>query len=176
MLTTIIALVFYLLTTPLPQQSETIYNPNSVVYEIITSEYSHLDRDTAKLYASMIEKEGKKYGIDPVLITAIIAVESNFNSKAVSNKNAIGLMQILPSTGKMYGVTESELRNGVKNIEVGVKYLAELKERFGSINHAIIAYNQGPSRVNRGNYSTWYLKKVMKKYKEFKTKIKTDVN
>ncbi len=93
---------------------------------------------------------GKAHGLDPDLLHAVIAVESNYNVNAVSPKGAIGLMQIMPATGQRYGVSAKDLRQPESNIRVGSRYLAELLQRFGyDLMLALAGYNAGEYAVIR---------------------------
>ena len=99
-------------------------------------------------YKVIVEKYSKEFGIEEELIFAIIKNESNFKKNVVSNKDAIGLMQILESTKKdmeeVLGVEGLDLKKDVDNILVGTKYLSILKQKYDSIELAIAAYNAGP--------------------------------
>ncbi len=100
----------------------------------------------AKLDKS-IELYSRKYGIDPVLIRAMIQVESGFEPRAVSHAGAQGLMQIMPGTQSYLGLEDPFDPDA--NVEAGIRYLSSLLERFHSLELALAAYNAGPSRVER---------------------------
>jgi len=92
----------------------------------------------------------RAHGVDSALVHAVIAAESNYNTKAVSPKGAIGLMQVMPETGARYGVVRSTLAKPDTNIGTGTRYLAELLEMFeGNIELALAAYNAGEYAVLR---------------------------
>lgn len=94
--------------------------------------YSYWPND----YDEMIKTECAKYGIDWLLIKAQISKESAFRTNAKSNCGALGLMQLMPATGKDMGVKPSDLPDPQKNIEAGVKYmhwLSKLVQRAPSI-------------------------------------------
>jgi hypothetical protein len=98
-------------------------------------------------FSSQILEAAKKHRIDPALLAAIIRVESNFVSWAVSRKGARGLMQLMPATARRLGVKRPfDPRD---NIRGGAAYLAELAERFGETNAELIlaAYNAGENAV-----------------------------
>ena len=73
----------------------------------------------------LVERSARANDVDPLLVHSVIQVESNYNPYAVSNKGAEGLMQLMPSTSRMLGVTNSF--DPVENIEAGVKYLKYLQ-------------------------------------------------
>jgi soluble lytic murein transglycosylase-like protein len=81
------------------------------------------------------------------LVHSIIKVESNYNTHAVSNKGAQGLMQLTPSTARMLGVSNSF--DPQQNIEAGVKYLKYLKDIYKDDRLALAAYNAGPGAVDK---------------------------
>lgn len=100
--------------------------------------------------------ESGKHGVDPMLVLAVIEVESRFDHHAESPRGAQGLMQIKPvvvtelfQEGKLHSDGDLNLKNPLVNIRVGVSYLAYLSEIFGDIRVALTAYNFGPTRVRR---------------------------
>ena len=120
---------------------------------------------------SIVKDEAKRNNIDPYLIAGLIRQETVFNPKAVSRANAIGLMQLLPSTGrsvaKRYSlgggaISTADLFNPVLNVQLGTAYVAELMQNFGRFEYVAAAYNGGPGRVSRwlrelpsGNIEEW---------------------
>ena len=105
-----------------------------------------------KVYDHIIEPLSKRYGIDPALVKAIIHVESRFNARAVSRKGASGLMQLLPSTAKRFGV--SNIFDPYQNIHGGLRYLAFLSRKFNNdYSLMLAAYNAGENAVIRSGYS-----------------------
>ena len=121
-------------------------------------------------YDRYIQKAAAKYGIDPDLVRAVIKVESNFNPKAVSPRNAMGIMQLMPEVVEDYGVGNPF--NPVENIEGGVRFLRDLIEFFnGNLLHVLAAYNAGKKPVVSSgfrvpNYSETmdYVRKVLVHY------------
>jgi soluble lytic murein transglycosylase-like protein len=90
----------------------------------------------------------RRYHVDATLLFAIIDQESQWNSNAISPKGAIGLMQILPITGKSEcDLTEEQLFNPQLNLDCGARYFTQLFKHFGSVRLALCAYNAGPERV-----------------------------
>jgi soluble lytic murein transglycosylase-like protein len=88
------------------------------------------------------------HGVDPALVRAMIKAESNFNRWAVSSKGALGLMQLIPTTGARYGVRD--FFDPEQNIEGGVRYIRFLLEKFnGNLDLSLAAYNAGENLVER---------------------------
>lgn len=113
-----------------------------------------------KNYSSLVKKYAAEYGLEENLIYSVIKVESNFNSDAISNKNARGLMQISEATGE-WGAKELEISDYSKellfepeiNIRIGCWYLNKLISQYdGNIATALAAYNAGSGNV--GNWLT----------------------
>jgi hypothetical protein len=110
-------------------------------------QFAFLDNlsDTQKAYADEIIAKSKKLGIDPRLTLAMAQAESGFNPDAVSPKGAIGLLQVLPSTGKDMNYTEKDLRNPSRNIDAGLQYLNQNLIKFRDPVLAIAGYHAGPN-------------------------------
>ena len=106
-------------------------------------------------FAPLIVAHAHASGLDPALVQAVVAVESAFDPRVVSNKGAIGLMQVLPETGERYGVrgdahrsTSDRLLDPATNLRVGTRYLRDLLARFGNdLSLALAAYNAGEGAV-----------------------------
>ncbi len=112
------------------------------------SDYNWLakQRDRRSSYDPIIERAATDFGVDPVLVRAVIQVESDFNPRCVSNKGARGLMQLMPETARRYGV--KQIFDPEQNIRGGVQYLAELMGMFGNdLSRALAAYNAGEGAV-----------------------------
>ncbi len=94
-------------------------------------------------------KAAQDAGLDPAFVTRLIGAESNWNPFAVSKKGAQGLMQVLPSTAKQYGVLN--LMNPSENIKAGVSYLKDLTAKYGADRPDLVAaaYNAGPGAVDK---------------------------
>lgn len=116
----------------------------------------------AERYVNAILKESSAYKIDETWIFAMAWQESKFTSNC-EYKGAVGIMQILVSTGKNFGLTKQDLLTPEKSIKASVQYVKSGLNRFGSIEKAILAYNQGSGNVARGTYKTWYLDDVKEK-------------
>ena len=96
----------------------------------------------------VITTTSQRHRIDPDLISSVIHAESNFNPRAVSNKGAQGLMQIMPQTASQLGLKDAF--DPKDNVEGGTRYLRELLERYNfDLIKALAAYNAGPRRVEQ---------------------------
>jgi soluble lytic murein transglycosylase-like protein len=99
-------------------------------------------------FGNLIHAASEKHGVDESLIRWVIAVESNFNPRAVSRRRARGLMQLLPSTAALYSV--GDIFDPAQNIDAGTRYLKDLLARYrGDLRLALAAYNAGPETVER---------------------------
>jgi Transglycosylase SLT domain len=99
-------------------------------------------------YSEIISALSQAHGVDPLLVSALIQVESNYQARARSRKGAMGLMQLMPSTARVYKV-----RNPFDpraNIEAGIKHLKSLIDRFG-VELGLAAYNAGEGAVTKFN-------------------------
>jgi len=103
-----------------------------------------------KPYQQHVTEAARQHRLDPALVHAVIAAESNYNPNAVSGKGAVGLMQLMPDTGRRYGVKEKELKLPALNIAAGTRYLADLIRMFdGDLSLALAGYNAGENMVVR---------------------------
>jgi hypothetical protein len=101
---------------------------------------------TSVLYDEIIEKAAAAEGVSPQLVRAVIQVESGYQARARSRKGAMGLMQLMPETARLYDVADPyEPRS---NIQAGVKHLKWLLARF-ELPLALAAYNAGEAAVRR---------------------------
>lgn len=105
-------------------------------------------------YWPLLQRHAKAHELDPYLLAALVAQESTFDPAIRSSANAIGLMQILPSTGRQYArrlgisrFSSSRLTNPEINVRIGASYFARLVEEFGGAHFALASYNAGESRV-----------------------------
>jgi soluble lytic murein transglycosylase-like protein len=99
-------------------------------------------------FAEVIRAAAQKHGVEQELIASVIAVESNFNPRAVSPKLARGLMQLLPEVARRFAV--ANVFDPEQNIDAGTQYLKELLARYDQdLALALAAYNAGPDRVEQ---------------------------
>ena len=99
-------------------------------------------------FRELVEAAAARYSVDADLITSVIAVESNFDPKALSRKNARGLMQLLPETAARLGV--QNIYDPQENIDAGTRYLRELLQKYNNdLVLTLAAYNAGPERVQQ---------------------------
>jgi soluble lytic murein transglycosylase len=107
-------------------------------------------------YWETIERYSSERGLDPYLVAALIRQESTFNPRVRSHAGARGLMQILPSTGRLLArqerlrYREADLYDPEINIRYGTRYLKDVLGSFGGrVDYALASYNAGPHRVKR---------------------------
>lgn len=139
--------------------------------------------DSKSIYeiSKTIYEESIKYNFNPLLITALIKVESNFEPKAISDSYAYGLCQvrrfIAPELAENISIkwdgAEKTLFDPINNIKIGVYYLSILNRDFNDLKTAIIAYNQGPYKVqeqstNNQELNQEYINKVLAYYAELR--------
>ena len=125
----------------------------------------------ATQYDSIIEQAAAKAALEPNLLRAVIVVESGFNSRAVSKRGAVGLMQLMPATANRFGV--SNPYDAGQNVHAGARYLKFLIDRFGHDSRlALAAYNAGEEAVDRNGgqippftETMAYVPRVLKIYK-----------
>jgi hypothetical protein len=125
-------------------------------------------------YHELIATAASRYGIDAELISSVMEVESHFDPKAISPKNARGLMQLLPETAARLGVTN--IFDPQQNIDAGTRYLKELLQLYNNdLTLALAAYNAGPDKVQKyGDVPPYretqsYVKQVKRKYQKSKS-------
>ncbi len=112
-------------------------------------EYSarfNLDGDLAALIYDIALHEG----IDPELAFRVVHAESRFNPRAISSAGALGLVQVMPNTARMFvpDLTNDELFDAELNLRIGFRFLRHMLERYsGDLSLALLAYNRGPTRL-----------------------------
>lgn len=99
-------------------------------------------------YREFVKAAAVRYSVDADLIASVMAAESNFDPKAISKRNARGLMQLLPETAARFGV--QDIFDPQENIDAGTHYLRDLLQRYNNdLALALAAYNAGPERVEQ---------------------------
>ncbi len=126
-----------------------------------------------KQFDSLINSASTKYGVDPELVRAIVKAESDFDTNAVSQKGARGLMQLMPETSRAMGVRDAH--DPEDNVEGGIKYLSRLLKMFDrKVPLAVAAYNAGENAVLKyGSIPPYsetqtYVKRVLYYYDVYK--------
>jgi len=164
------------------------------IYSIVRSHRPDIAEEEAWEISEVILAESSGYGLDPMLVLAVIDVESKFQYGAVSPAGARGIMQILPYVAQslvqkigLHQLSHSNsfrpefLDDPVLNIKLGVYYLHDLKKSFRNLTHALTAYNMGPTETKNRlendleipeEYSTLVLA-AYRQYKSGKTKQST---
>ncbi|MEK6196585.1 MAG: transglycosylase SLT domain-containing protein [Desulfobacterales bacterium] len=146
-------------------QIEEVQKLSKELYEKIDNEIAEQVR-----YSSFINAAAKRYNLTPELIQAIIKIESSFNPFAISERGAMGLMQLMPETAKEMNV-ESPFE-AAENIMGGSRYLRKLHDLFaGDLQLVLAAYNAGPNRILENGHripripeTEEYVKKVLQEY------------
>jgi soluble lytic murein transglycosylase-like protein len=130
-------------------------------------------------YDSIIEKAAISASVEPNLLRAVIVVESGFNSRAVSKRGAVGLMQLMPATATRFGV--SNPYDPRENVQAGARYMKFLIDRFGQdVRLALAAYNAGEEAVDRNggqippfSETMAYVPRVLKIYNMLRVQPRT---
>ena len=124
-------------------------------------------------YHAIIQQAGRRHGVEAALIQAIIMAESSYNPRAVSNRGAAGLMQLMPATAASMGVKDKF--DPEHNIDGGVRYFKRMLVRFdGDTRLALAAYNAGARKVRQYNgippykATRSYIARVFKYYQTYK--------
>jgi soluble lytic murein transglycosylase-like protein len=133
---------------------------------------SHQAEAARRDIKAIVEETAGRHAVDPLLVDSVIQVESGYNALAISGKGAEGLMQLIPSTARRFGVKNSF--DPRENIEGGVRYLKYLKETFKDDRLALAAYNAGEGAVAKYGWippypeTQSYVHEVGKRYGEAK--------
>ncbi len=159
------------------QRSVAKPNDRKRTVAVVGPKMPKVSQRTYSLYNKQILKVGKKYGLDPALLHAVILAESRYNADAISRRGAIGLMQLMPDTAARYKVADAFDAN--QNIRGGAQYLSYLLKLFdGDLELAIAAYNAGEGAVIRNGRkippypeTVAYVPKVMAFYRKYQERI-----
>jgi len=130
-------------------------------------------------YDRLIVKIATLHRVEPALVKAVIATESNFKPDAISHAGAQGLMQLMPATAESLGV---ERPFGVlENMDGGVRYLRAMLDRYGDLTRALAAYNAGPTAVDRYRgvppyrETQAYVKRVLEYYRGYRREFERPI-
>ncbi|HEV8344080.1 MAG TPA: lytic transglycosylase domain-containing protein [Candidatus Binatia bacterium] len=150
------------------------------IYSFLSRKGS-FDHDSAWSISEAILEESKKQSLDPLLILAVIEVESRFRPTAVSARGARGLMQIRPDVAAALAdaadienwAGKNSLDDPVINIRLGIFYLSQLKQSFKDLKLALTAYNLGPTALKsrmeeQGPIPFDYARKVLSIHRIYK--------
>jgi hypothetical protein len=130
-----------------PKAPATIYLTGEISFLGRNRPAMNIDRDGAE---KLVREAAERHHVDPALVRAVIETESNWNPVARSNKGALGLMQLIPTTALRFGVNDAF--NPKQNVDAGVRYLRTLLERYnGNLDLALAAYNAGEGAVDRAH-------------------------
>ncbi|MGN7611978.1 lytic transglycosylase domain-containing protein [Magnetococcales bacterium HHB-1] len=123
-------------------------DPTPPIPNVIRRNRTKNQARTPESYRSDITRAAREVGLDAALIGAIIRVESNFNPNAVSPRGAMGLMQLMPATARIYGVTDR--RDPKANLHAGTRHFRGLMRKFNNnVRLALAAYNAGEYAVKK---------------------------
>ena len=158
-------------------QREEISEDRNTVVSMVRRHRPTVDDDWCRTLADAIYDESIAANIDPLLVASIVAVESSFQSRVISNMGAVGLMQLRPFVAEAVADRisvewkgEATLHEPQINVRLGVEYYRALLVRFDGDRHvALTAYNYGPTRVSgwlrAGTYDgSEYAKRVLTTY------------
>jgi soluble lytic murein transglycosylase-like protein len=149
--------------------------PNPLMIEKVREEFFR----TEIPYGEIIYREARSQGVAPELVAAVVKTESDFRPRLVSNKNAHGLMQLLPSTAALMGTTD--VMDPAQNIRAGTRYLKYLQGQFEDPVMVLAAYNAGPGTVRvYGGVPPYretrdYVKKVDRSVRRFQREVATRI-
>jgi soluble lytic murein transglycosylase len=105
-------------------------------------------------YEEIVRREAARNGVDPMLVAGLMRQESTFQSDIISPKGAVGLMQVLPTTGRRLAprlklrYSREKLTDPEYNLRLGTLYLSDLLKEFGSPEAALAAFNAGEDRIS----------------------------
>jgi soluble lytic murein transglycosylase-like protein len=144
---------------PIPAKSIIAQRARSAAAEVLAQTGAAEASDKAESATTFVSSEkvneaievaAARHNVDPELVRAVIKVESNFNSRAVSRKGAMGLMQLMPDTARNLNVSHPFDPN--ENVEAGVRHLRKLLDDFGGdLGRSLAAYNAGEKAVQQHN-------------------------
>ncbi len=158
-----------------PESAHSSPDPAELLMTALTRCGTPLSGDERRHIADSIVRTAGRHGYDPLFVQAMVEVESTCSPTARSRAGALGLIQVKPSTARAVAARvgmrwhgPQQLMSPAINLEIGVRYLAELEERFDDPYLAVAAYNMGPTRVAGMDplraRSSRYVRKIMSRY------------
>lgn len=149
--------------------------PPPAAAETVKVEFVPSPRLQSRPFAKIIAAAAENTSLDPVLVHAVISVESGYNPAARSSKGALGLMQVLPETGARYGIKNVAL-SPAANVRAGTRYLKDLMDMFDRrLDLVLAAYNAGEGavikygeRIPPFRETQHYVPTVLARYKEWR--------
>lgn len=152
----ILSLIIIIVALHLPDPPSKIHEEELIqeIQEVLARNSKDLSEETQRELAKLIYFESIRYNHDPKFILALIAIESSFKNRSVSEKGAKGLMQLMPcvaeSIAKDLGIEwkgDLTLFNPHLNIKMGIHYFSQLLSDFNDVRIALTAYNYGPTYI-----------------------------
>jgi Transglycosylase SLT domain len=123
------------------------------VYEELDRRFRHAPAPARDALARLIVEEAARAEVAPLLVLAVIQVESGFDVRAVSPVGAVGLMQLMPPTLReelaLASLRATDPFEPAANVRAGIRYLGKLIATFSDLELALMAYNAGPGRIRR---------------------------
>jgi hypothetical protein len=158
-------------TAEIPVEQVLSIEPEEIFVSVPPTEISQ------EPFGDLIRAAAKRYSVDADLITSVIAAESNFDAKAISRRDARGLMQLLPATAARLGV--KNIFDPQENIEAGTHYLSDLLQLYkNDLALTLAAYNAGPERVQQYGQrvppfaeTISYIRRVKQTYEQRKSSV-----
>jgi soluble lytic murein transglycosylase len=167
-------------TKPSMTHAERATRIRSAILALAEKHRTYGDRERLRQLADTIYHESRAEALDPLLVAAIISMESSFRPAVVSDAGAVGLMQLRPFVAQDVAERHDLLWSGEitlvepnQNVRLGVRYYRELVDRFqGDERLALIAYNRGPTRLrsqmrnSNGAVASSYAENVLRLYQQ----------
>lgn len=160
---------------------------HDLIDEVLARSARRMDPASRARLSAILIAEGQRVGVDPLLLAAVVDVESGYAPTAVSHRGARGLMQVMPETAAevarklgMVWTGPEQLDDPKLNVRLGAQYLAWLLERYaGNVRFALTAYNRGPASLRRivrarglTQEHTGYYRKVQDTYRTYQRQLR----
>lgn len=144
------------LGSPMNGRSGADHPTRAHVEQVLSERAPSLEEQDRQRVADAIFSAQNEHGFEPSMLLALMAVESGFNPLARSHKGALGLMQVIPPSGRLMarelGIEwqgAQTLYDPVQNVRIGIAYLARMQETFRDLELSLAAYNVGPGRLQQ---------------------------